>query len=273
MKIYLASSWRNEEQPALLKRLRKEGHIVYDFRHPEGPDHSNKGFSWREIDPNWKNWSFAEYARALQWSSVAKKGYELDRNAIDTSDACVLLLPSGRSAAWELGYAMGKGKKAFIIQIGGTFEPELMFKEAHLCVDLNELLYALSAVHGALFAKTHNEAHVLPLRSPEPLRKCKVCGHFECPMCSNWCDILDDENPCACDDQTQCDYGSETRSLKMWEWMRGTEEREKRERQEGQHAQWHTGDDGFITIQHETLEADGDKKEEHRWIAKDVHHG
>jgi len=33
-RIYLASSWRNEEQPFLVKMLEAEGHLVYDFRNP-----------------------------------------------------------------------------------------------------------------------------------------------------------------------------------------------------------------------------------------------
>ena len=31
-KIYLASSWRNERQPELVRTLRQAGHEVYDFR-------------------------------------------------------------------------------------------------------------------------------------------------------------------------------------------------------------------------------------------------
>ena len=34
MKIYVASSWRNAQQPAVVARLREAGHEVYDFRNP-----------------------------------------------------------------------------------------------------------------------------------------------------------------------------------------------------------------------------------------------
>lgn len=33
-KIYLATSWRNDQQPAMLRHLIGAGHEVYDFRNP-----------------------------------------------------------------------------------------------------------------------------------------------------------------------------------------------------------------------------------------------
>lgn len=44
MKIYLASSWRNERQPAVLAALREAGHEVYDFRNP-APRHEGGNLS------------------------------------------------------------------------------------------------------------------------------------------------------------------------------------------------------------------------------------
>ena len=58
-KIYLASSWRNQQQPEVLSALRDEGYEVYDFRNPaEGQD----GFSWEELDRDWMGWNPVEYA-------------------------------------------------------------------------------------------------------------------------------------------------------------------------------------------------------------------
>ena len=34
-KLYVASSWRNVPQPMMVEALRRFGHQVYDFRHPE----------------------------------------------------------------------------------------------------------------------------------------------------------------------------------------------------------------------------------------------
>ena len=44
-KIYVASSWRNQYYPEVVKRLRHEGHEVYDFRNPP---HGGNGFRWAD---------------------------------------------------------------------------------------------------------------------------------------------------------------------------------------------------------------------------------
>jgi nucleoside 2-deoxyribosyltransferase len=121
-KIYLASSWRNPAQPETVIWLRSLGHEVYDFRNPATND---SGFSWREIDPYWLHWSAAQYLVALT-SEEAKRGYAFDKNALDWCDTCILLLPCGRSAHLEAGYAIGQGKPTYIV-LDDTFEPELMY--------------------------------------------------------------------------------------------------------------------------------------------------
>ncbi len=62
-KIYVASSWRNSYQQDVVSFLRNEGHEVYDFTHPNSD--MNYGFSWSNIDPNWKNWTTQQYREAL----------------------------------------------------------------------------------------------------------------------------------------------------------------------------------------------------------------
>lgn len=124
-KIYLASSWRNQYQPNLVRVLRRDGHEVYDFRNPEP---GNYGFSWSEIDPNWENWDFETYKKALN-TSIAEKGFKLDFDAMKWADTGVLLLPSGRSAHIEAGYFVGAGKQLFILNPEGCeVVPELMYK-------------------------------------------------------------------------------------------------------------------------------------------------
>lgn len=134
MKIYVASSWRNLLQPLIVKVLRSLGHDVYDFRHP-APD--NDGFSWSEIEPAWQNWTPEQYREALK-HPVAARGYGFDIDALRNCDACVLVLPSGRSASWEFGYAMGQGKRAAVVMFDKC-EPELMYREAEILTSLDEL--------------------------------------------------------------------------------------------------------------------------------------
>ncbi len=137
MKIYVASSWRNLLQPGIVRALRLCGHDVYDFKNPAP---GNNGFSWSEIDPEWKNWSPEEYRTALQ-HPVAERGYGYDIAALRDCDACVLVLPSGRSASWEFGYAMGAGKKGHVVMFEPC-EPELMYREANIITSMDGLFQA-----------------------------------------------------------------------------------------------------------------------------------
>lgn len=49
------------------------------------------------------------------------------RARLDWCDTCVLVLPCGRSAHLELGYAAGAGKQSFVLLSPDNFEPELMY--------------------------------------------------------------------------------------------------------------------------------------------------
>lgn len=138
MKIYVASSWRNLLQPAIVSMCRAAGHETYDFRNPRP---GQKGFAWREIDGGWETWTPDQYRRALQ-HPISAAAYQLDIDALKGCDACVLVLPSGRSASWEFGYAMGQGKRGIVVQFDKV-EPELMYREATICTTSNELLDAL----------------------------------------------------------------------------------------------------------------------------------
>lgn len=127
-RIYVASSWRNVHQPEVVTELRKAGHLVYDFRNPPG----SSDFSWREVDPNWQNWDFKSYVEGLD-HPIAQQGFESDMTALSSCDACILVLPCGRSAHLELGWAVGASKHTAIYHPPGiSVEPELMAKMVDL---------------------------------------------------------------------------------------------------------------------------------------------
>jgi hypothetical protein len=139
-KIYLASSWRNERQPVVLKALRQYGHEVYDFRNPAP---GNTGFQWSEIDPDWQEWTSGQYIDALS-HPVAEAGFALDWGAMQWADTGVLLLPSGRSAHIEAGYFVGARKPLHIL-LTAEQEPELMYLMAtSLSRSIAELVHWLS---------------------------------------------------------------------------------------------------------------------------------
>lgn len=133
LKIYVASSWRNEFQPAVIIALKEMGHEVYDFRNPtEG----NYGFAWSDIDPNWENWTTEEYKEALK-HPIAEAGFKLDFDAMKWADICLMVLPCGRSANTEAGWMKGVGKKVYIYQPYKQ-EPELMYKLYDGIISLEE---------------------------------------------------------------------------------------------------------------------------------------
>lgn len=137
LKVYVASSWRNPRQGAVVAALRQAGHDVYDFRAPAlGQD----GFSWSEIDLNWQTWTPRKFREALQ-HLAAKRGFSFDVRALASADATVLVLPCGRSAHLELGYAAGSGQRTFVLCDSTLDEPELLYLMATgICLDIAELL-------------------------------------------------------------------------------------------------------------------------------------
>ena len=123
MKIYVASSWRNTHQQRVVELLRELGHEVYDFKNPEP---GNKGFAWSEIDEDWEQWTTKQYYEALK-HPIAEAGFKSDFDAMKWADACVMVLPCGRSANTEAGWMKGAGKKVFVYSPIKQ-EPELMYK-------------------------------------------------------------------------------------------------------------------------------------------------
>ena len=137
MKVYVASSWRSPHQPDVVLALRAAGHEVYDFRNPP----TRSGFAWSDIDPDWQSWTVAEYVHALD-HPLAMAGFKSDMDALRWCDACVYVLPCGRSASMELGWAVGAGK--LTIALLDDAEPELMIKMVdHICTHLGEVIQFL----------------------------------------------------------------------------------------------------------------------------------
>ena len=138
--IYVASSWRNPYYEDVIKRLKKEGLSVYDFRNPP---HGGNGFHWTDVDENALNWTFKEYEEGLQ-HPLAERQFTADLEALKASDTCVLVLPCGRSAHTEAGWCAGAGKRV-IVYIPEMQEPELMYKLFDKVVDnLDDLVKCLS---------------------------------------------------------------------------------------------------------------------------------
>ena len=135
MKVYVASSWRNEVYPQVVELLRSAGHEVYDFRH--------QSVSWEEFDWNvTQGVSSAELWDVLDHPAVRDR-FHNDMNALRDCDAVVCVLPCGRSAHLELGYGIGTGKRTVLLWHDGD-EPDIM----HIAVD--RIVFSLADIPQAL---------------------------------------------------------------------------------------------------------------------------
>jgi nucleoside 2-deoxyribosyltransferase len=134
--IYLASSWANEEYyDRVLRALRDAGHHVYDFKS------ANSHFRWSELDPNWTNWTPAEYIEALETDQSAD-AFECDLAALEACDTLVLVTPCGRSAHLEFGFAAGQNKDVYYL-VNPGFTAELMAMVGHVVDSIDDLLFHL----------------------------------------------------------------------------------------------------------------------------------
>lgn len=153
-RLYVASSWRNPRQPHVVAQLRDAGHQVYDFRNPhhEGPPTAVKhGFAWSEIDPDWQRWTPEQFRKALG-HDLAEAGFAADFEAMRWATAFVLVLPCGRSAHLEAGWAMGLQVPTAVL-LDAESEPELMYKltepDGEMCATMEEVLYWLAGMPSA----------------------------------------------------------------------------------------------------------------------------
>jgi hypothetical protein len=137
-RIYVASSWRNNMQPEVVKALREEGHEVYDFKNPRKGD---SGFHWSDIDPQWESWTPCQYRLSLD-HRIANRGFRSDYDAMCWANTFVGVMPFGRSASMEMGWGAGNGKQTILLLSDG--EPELMVKMFDfVCLTVEEVLFCL----------------------------------------------------------------------------------------------------------------------------------
>jgi len=138
--VYVASSWRCRMQQAVVATLKVAGIDHYDFRNPP----NGSGFGWKEVMPSFDIDNQLvyedEYLRGLEHPR-AKEGFAADFTAMEKADTVVLVLPCGRSAHLELGWAVGAGKRTAILLDGPMVQPELMYKMVdHVSPNLHDLL-------------------------------------------------------------------------------------------------------------------------------------
>jgi hypothetical protein len=155
MRVYVASSWRNARQPTVVEQIRNAGHVVYDFRNPSPGD---TGFGWHQCSsPGTDPGAMRDLMQDPQFfrdevltHPVARAGFRKDMTALREAEATVLVLPCGRSAHLELGYAVGARQHTIVLLDDPMSEPELMYlMNSSICVTMGEVLERLDTYHHA----------------------------------------------------------------------------------------------------------------------------
>lgn len=145
--IYLAGSLRHARVEGVAAKLRKAGYVAFDDWRAAG----------EEADDAWRDYCARRghgYAEALRNPS-ARNIFEFDVRNIRSADAFALVMPAGKSAHMELGFASGIGKPCFVL-----FDPkdpperfDVMYNFAHtVCFDTEALIVELDEWFG-----THTE--------------------------------------------------------------------------------------------------------------------
>lgn len=129
MKIYLASSWKNAAQiKDLALYLRECGHEVDAFCDTSTGRYV---FSFDKL-PKIENMN----PMTVLEQEPVQKAFAEDKGWIDGADAVVMILPCGKSAHLEAGYAKGSGKKLVVYQESfPTGEFDVMYGFADLVTD------------------------------------------------------------------------------------------------------------------------------------------
>ena len=137
-KVYLIGSLRNPEVPQIANKIRELGFEVFDDWHAAGPEADDK---WRDYEKS----RGRTYKEALE-GLAANHVYHFDLKHLDESDITILHLPAGKSGHLELGYAIGKGKKGYIL-LDDPERWDVMYKFAHgIFHSLDEMFEELNRI-------------------------------------------------------------------------------------------------------------------------------
>ena len=134
--IYLIGSLRNPEIPIIANRIREAGHEVFDDWFAAGP----------EADDKWRDYEQArghDYITALG-GYAARHVFEFDRHHLARAESVVLALPAGKSGHLELGWALGQGKRGFVLLDKDPERWDVMLQFATaVCSSIEQLLFEL----------------------------------------------------------------------------------------------------------------------------------
>lgn len=137
--IYLIGSLRNPEISNIANRLREAtGEEIFDDWYAAGPEADDY---WRDYERG-RGRTFSEALQGL----AARNVFAFDRTNLERADAVVLALPAGKSGHLELGWALGRGKKGYILLDNDPERFDVMYQFATGVFDnLEKLIDELNA--------------------------------------------------------------------------------------------------------------------------------
>ena len=111
LRVYIATSWKMQSDAlAIASKLREVGFEVDCFCDPSSGRYV---FHWTEFvekEEDLQKYDAKDFIDDLR----TDKAFREDKKWLDWADICLLVLPSGKSAHLEAGYAKGRSKKLYI---------------------------------------------------------------------------------------------------------------------------------------------------------------
>jgi hypothetical protein len=136
MRIYIATSWKNEKTATLITQLlQSDGHQVDSFSDP-----SNDRYSFHQSAM--KTYAYANSPIHFLNDELPQREFFKDKAAIDRADMVLMIPPGGRTAILQVGYAKGRGKLLYVWGESSRGEIDLLngFADAIIPIQQFELL-------------------------------------------------------------------------------------------------------------------------------------
>lgn len=143
MNIYIIGALKNDQNVMKLAQHLRTVHdaTVFDQWVTPGPQADEFLFAYAQQ----RGWNYKD---ALG-SAAARNNFDFDKRHLDLADVVIMMMPAGKSAHLELGYAVGQNKKTFILFDHEPDRFDLMYQFVDLkniCFNQEELDVAIRAV-------------------------------------------------------------------------------------------------------------------------------
>ena len=137
-----------ESVRVIANALRSDGHRVFDFTDPELRDDGLDKFCFNASSWSGKPLSEIDWIEFLHYDAT-KRAFASDKAGVDWADVVLMILPCGRSAHMEAGYAIGRGKLLYIIGELPLGEFDTMHLFAHRHFRVHQMYLLLDALNKA----------------------------------------------------------------------------------------------------------------------------